>query len=91
MNPSQTAVQKFVMVRSGVSFPRIHDFAHQKVLVFLLFGGGGVLATRYSQRPSADFDAKYAKTCGSAPGCAARAWNSLPSTLGQPCIHSVEP
>ena len=30
----------------------------------------GVLATRYTQGPWTDFDAKYAKTCGSAQGCA---------------------
>ena len=39
--------------------------AHQKVLVFL-----GGLATRYSQGPWTDFDTKYAKTRGSAQGCA---------------------
>jgi len=45
------------------------QIAHQKVLVFFLGGG---LATRYSQGPWAwtDFDAKYAKTRGSAQGCA---------------------
>jgi len=41
----------------------------KNVLVFF-FWGGGVLATRYSQGPWTDFDAKYAKTCGSAQGCA---------------------
>jgi len=30
----------------------------------------GVLATRYSQGPWTDFDAKYAKPRGSAQGCA---------------------
>jgi len=67
-----TPVQKFVTIRQGVSFPRMRDFAHQiahqKVLVF--FGGAGVLAIRYSQGPWTDFDAKYAKTRGSAQGCA---------------------
>jgi len=33
-------------------------------------GEEGVLATRYSQGPWTDFDAKYAKTRGSAQGCA---------------------
>jgi len=37
----------------------------KNVLVFW-----GVLATRSSQGPWTDFDAKYAKTCGSAQGCA---------------------
>jgi len=37
----------------------------KNVLVFL-----GVLATRYSQGPWTDFNAKYAKTRGSAQGCA---------------------
>ena len=37
----------------------------KNVLVF-----GGVFATRYSQGPWTDFDAKYAKTCGSTQGCA---------------------
>jgi len=40
------------------------QIAHQKVLIFW------VLATRYSQGPWTDFDAKYAKTRGSAQGCA---------------------
>ena len=62
-----TPMQQFVTIRPRVSFPRMRDFAHQNVLVFL---GGGVLATRYSQRPWTDFDAKYAKTRGSAQGCA---------------------
>ena len=60
-----TPVQQFVTIRPRVSFPRMRDFAHQNVLVFFL-----VLATRYSQGPWTDFDAKYAKTRGSAQGCA---------------------
>jgi len=43
----------------------MRDFAHQKRVSFL-----GVLATRYSQGPGTDFEAKYAKTRGSAQGCA---------------------
>ena len=65
-----TPVQKFVTICPGVSFPRMRDFAcqiaHQQVLVFF----GRVLATRYSQGPWKDFDAKYAKTRGTAQGCA---------------------
>ena len=68
-SPIPTPVQKFGTIRPGVSFPRMRDFArqiaHQKVLVFW-----GVLATRYSQGPWTDFDAKCAKTRGSAQGCA---------------------
>jgi len=41
------------------------QIAHPKGVSFL-----GVLATLYSQNPWADFDAKYAKTRGSAQGCA---------------------
>ena len=48
-------------------FPRMRDFAHQKRVNFFF---GGVLATRYSQGPWTDFNAKYAKTRGSAQGCA---------------------
>jgi len=36
----------------------------------LFFWGGAVLATRYSQGPWTDFNAQYAKTRGSAQGCA---------------------
>jgi len=43
----------------------MRDFAHQDVSVFW-----GVLATRYSQGPWTDFDAKYVKTRGSAQECA---------------------
>jgi len=60
-----TPVQKFVTIRTGVSFLRMRDFAHQKRVSFFW-----VLATRYSPGPWTDFDAKYAKTCGSAQGCA---------------------
>ena len=49
----------------GLRFPRMRDFAHQKRVSFFL-----VLATRYSQGPLIDFDAKYASTRGSAQGCA---------------------
>jgi len=61
-------VQKFLTIRPGVLFPRMRDFAHQNVLVFVLFfvlffflGGGP--ATRYSQGPWADFDEQYAQGC----------------------------
>ena len=46
----------------------MRDFAHQKRVSF--FEGGGVLGSRYSQGLWTDFDAKYAKTRGSAQGCA---------------------
>ena len=40
-----TPVQKLVTIRPGVSFLRMRDFAHQKVLGFLFFGGFLQLAT----------------------------------------------
>jgi len=49
--------------------------------VSVFFFGGGVLANRYSQGPGTDFDAKYAKTRGSAQGCAfsgSRTQNLIP-------------
>ena len=61
-------MQKLVTIRPGVSSPRMRDFAHQKRVSFL--GFFWVLATRYSQGTWTDFDAKYAKTRGSAQGCA---------------------
>jgi len=55
---SWTPVQNFVTIRPGDSLPRTRDLRAklhtQKVLVFW------VLATRYSQGPWTDFDAKYA-------------------------------
>jgi len=57
-------VQKFVTIRPGVSLPRMRAFARQ------IAHPKGVLATRYSQGPWTDFDAKYAKTRGSAQGSA---------------------
>jgi len=64
-------VQKFVTIRAGVSFPRMRDFAHQKVFGAQgFFSFFGVLATHYSQGPWTDFDAKYAEIRGSAQGCA---------------------
>ena len=46
------------------------QIAHPKGVIYFFFGGEGVLATRYRQGPWTDFDAKYAKTRGSAQGCA---------------------
>jgi len=63
-----TLLQKLVTFRPDVSSPRMRDFAHQKRVSFFIFWG--VLATRYSQGPWTDFDAKYAKTRRSAQRCA---------------------
>ena len=46
-----TPVQKLVTIHPGVSFPRMRQIAHQKVLGCFFFLGGGILATRYSQAP----------------------------------------
>ena len=69
MSRTSTPVQKFVTIRPEVSFPRMRDFARQIAHQKVFFLGGG-LATRYSQAPWEDFDAKYAKTRGSAQKCA---------------------
>ena len=69
-----TPVQKFVTIHPGVSFPRMRDFArqiaHQKVLVFFFFLGGGFLQLATAKAHGRIFDAKYAKTRGSVQECA---------------------
>ena len=65
MSWTPTPVQKFVTIRPGVSFLRMRDFAHQKRVGF--FGGFLQLATAKGR---GRIDAKYAKICGSAQGCA---------------------
>jgi len=62
-----TQLQNLVTISQGVSFPRMCEFAHQKMFTRLFFR---VLPTAHSLGPWTDFHTKYVKRRGSAQRCA---------------------